>query len=256
MGIGGAGRALVTGNDALNLNPAGLAWAKLYSLEASVRDDLRGSDTWINVSIIDSQAGPIAGGISYTYIDRLGPDGAKTQLGHQIDLALATRLSESMSMGLTARYLKGDENDGDSEYQLFTIDAGYQWRLAQGLSLGLTAYNVTNTEQSTAPITYGGGLSYAADSFGISADMYYNAQSDKPKYLAGLAYLLGYNFPLRAGVTYDGLDESIFVSGGIGYQDEGLSADLAYRQRVEKGLSMTDDSGDRQLAFSVRLTFF
>ena len=33
MALGGSGRALVTGNDAINLNPAGLAWAGMYSLK-------------------------------------------------------------------------------------------------------------------------------------------------------------------------------------------------------------------------------
>ena len=105
-------------------------------------------------------------------------------------------------------------------------------------------------------MTFGGGVSYAADSFGVSADMFYNAQSDKPKYLAGLAYLLGINYPIRAGVSYDDADEAVFVSGGIGYQTQGLSADLAYRHLVDQGLRMVADAGDRQLAFSLRLMFF
>ena len=83
----------------------------------------------------------------------------------------------------------------DSGYQLFTIDAGYQLRLAQGLSLGLVVYNVTDTGRSTAPLTYGGGLSYGADSFGIHADVYFDGDTNDAKYLFGLAYLLSANFP-------------------------------------------------------------
>lgn len=256
MALGGSGRALVTGNDAINLNPAGLAWASMYSLEGSARDDLRGTDTWFNASIMDSQAGPIAGGISYTYIDRLAEDGTKTQLGHQLDIALATKLSPSMSLGVTARYLNGDESNEDSGYQLFTVDAGYQLRLSQGLSLGLVVYNVTDTGRSTAPLTYGGGLSYGADSFGIHADVYFDAETNDAKYLFGLAYLISASFPLRLGTNYNEMDESVFVSGGIGYQTAGLSADLSYQQRVEPGKNMDDNIGDRQLAASIRLSFF
>jgi len=256
MALGGSGRALVTGNDAINLNPAGLAWAELYSLEASARDDLRGSDTWFNTSIMDSQAGPIAGGVSYTYIDRLAEDGTKTQLGHQLDFALATKLTSSMSLGVTARYLNGDESTEDSGYQLFTIDAGYQLRLSQGLSLGLVVYNVTDTGRSTAPLTYGGGLSYGSDSFGLHADIYFDANTNDAKYLFGLAYLLSANFPLRLGTNYNESDESVFVSGGIGYQTAGLSADLSYQQRVDAGKNMDENIGDRQLAASLRLSFF
>jgi hypothetical protein len=161
-----------------------------------------------------------------------------------------------MSVGFTARYVKADENDGDSEYQLFTVDAGYQWRMTQGLSLGLTAYNLTNSEQTSVPISYGGGLSYGTDAFGLSTDIYYNAQIGKPKYLVGLAYLLAANFPLRFGASYDDFDQSVFVSGGLGYQTKEMSADLAYRQRIEDGTNRSTESGDRQLAASVRFTFF
>ena len=258
MALAGSGRAQVMGNDAVNLNPAGLVWVKMYSMEASVRDDLRGSDTWMNASIVDSQAGPIAGGISYTYIDRVTGDGSKLQLGHQFDLALATKLTEYSALGITARYLKTDENDGDeeSDYQLFTVDAGYQWRMNSGLSLGLTARNLTNTKYSSAPITWGGGLSYGANLFAISADARYNAQVKKVKYLAGLAYLMAQAFPLRAGASYDTLDESVFLTGGFGYQSQGFSADIAYRQRVRRGDQEIGGPQDRQLALSLRLSYF
>ena len=258
MALAGSGRAQVIGNDAVTLNPAGLVWVRMYSMEASARDDLRGSDTWFNASVVDSQAGPIAGGISYTYIDRVTGDGSKVELGHQVDLALATKITENSAFGVTARYLKTDEEkaEGESDYQLFTVDAGYQWRMTSGLSLGATAYNLTNTKYSTAPISWGAGVSYGADTFGINADVRYNAQVGKARYLMGLVYLLSGAFPLRAGGSYDLLDESIFVTGGFGYQSKGFAADIAYRQRIQRGDGDVSGPQDRQLALSVRLTYF
>ena len=68
--------------------------------------------------------------------------------------------------------------------------------------------------------------------------------------------MLSANFPLRLGTNYNEADESVFVSGGIGYQTSGLSADLSYQQRVDAGKNMDENIGDRQLAASLRLSFF
>ena len=67
-------RGLATGNDSIYVNPAGLAMAKIYSIELGYLDDLLGSDRRFNASIVDSQAGPVAGGFAYTYTKRAPDD--------------------------------------------------------------------------------------------------------------------------------------------------------------------------------------
>src|SRR5436190_8297769 len=61
--MGGAHAAIATGNDALAVNPAGLAQVRRYHLEVDGLYDSRFPAQAILVSLVDSASAPIASGL-------------------------------------------------------------------------------------------------------------------------------------------------------------------------------------------------
>ena len=261
IGLSDAQRALGNTNDAIYVNPAGLALGRAYSIEAGYLDDIRGSDRRFNASIVDSQAGPVAGGIGYTYSSRRPDDvaaGEERLKGHRLDLSAATRLAEGLAIGMTTRYLRYGRKEGDVEqegFDVFTMDVGLQWRLAESLSMGLVGYNLTNNERKELPIGWGAGIGYVLGAFSIESDIRYNAQIGEPRYSAGAGFVIGNLVPLRAGFSYDRADRSIAVSGGLGLTSDRFAVDVGYRQRVS-GDFVEDDDDQRILGVSIRTRAF
>lgn len=239
IGFGGAQAALANTNDAIYVNPAGLAFGATYSLELGYLDNFRNTDRRFNASIADSQAGPVAGGLAYTYTNR-APDAYRPDIedlhGHRFDLALATLASEVLAIGISGRYLTFDREGGNAPpgagFKLFTFDAGIQWRLGAGLSLGVAGYNLTNPSEVEAPISVGGGLGWQFSLLSLEGDARFNVQQSK-WYFAGAAGLaLADTFAVRAAISHDDIDDSLSISGGAGLVFQSLSLDVAYRQQV------------------------
>lgn len=262
LGLADSQRALTTQNDSIYLNPAGLALGSMYSLELGLLDDARGSDRRLNASIVDSQAGPIAGGVAYTYINRRPselPTGDERLRNHRVELSLATRVAETAAFGLTGRFVKfertiGDTSIPDSGFSEFTLDAGLQWRVGGNVSLGLVGYNLTNSKHPEIPISWGAGLGYLLNAFSIEADVRYNAQKGKALYSGGVGYVIAETVPLRAGVSYDLATESTSISVGAGLVIDKLQIDIGFRQRVN-GSRTPDEALPRLFAVALRGTF-
>jgi predicted porin len=264
LGLGDSQRALTTGNDSIYINPAGIALGRMYSLELGYLDDARGSDRRFNASVIDSQAGAIAGGIAYTYSKRR-PDqvteGDERISGHRVEVALATRVGDTAALGVTARYLNYDREvpEGQApsgeDFATFTIDAGLQWRIIEQLSIGLAAYNLTNSERKELPIGWGAGLGLELGAFTIEGDCRYNAQIGKARWSGGAGYVVAEMVPLRAGVSYDLENQAWVASGGIGAIFDRFNIDLGYRQRINTE-GAAKDKDERIVAAAIRMTFF
>ncbi|MBK8012702.1 MAG: hypothetical protein IPK13_15225 [Deltaproteobacteria bacterium] len=261
IGLADAQRALGTGNDAIYSNPAGMALGRAYTLELGYLDDLRGSDRRFNASIVDSQAGPISGGIAYTHLSARPAEqtaGDERLGGHRFDIAMAAPLSDSAAIGTTIRYLSYGRSLGDEKleggFSGLTFDTGLQWRLGRGLALGLAAYNLTKSKRRELPLSWGAGLGFELEDFSIESDVRYNTQIGKARFSGGAGYAIGGLLPVRAGVSYDRADGAILVSGGLGFIYERVSADVAYRQRVNKG-SSAEDADERILSVAIRAHF-
>lgn len=261
LAVAEAHRALTMGNDSIYVNPAGLALGSAYTLELSYLDDARGSDRRFNASIIDSQAGPLAGGIAYTYSIRRPddvPTGEQRYEGHRFDLALASRVGETVGIGATARYMTYERKDGDTTiaggYDEFTFDAGLQWRFSDNFALGLAAYNLTNSDRREMPISWGAGLGFQAEALSIEGDVRYNAQIGKAAYSLGAAYIVSNLVPLRGGITYDLASETFAVSAGLGFNVDKFGIDIGYRQRVT-GDRVSEDDDHRIVGISLRGSF-
>lgn len=263
LGLAEAQRALTMANDSIYINPAGLALGRMYSLELGYLDDIRGSDRRFNASVVDSQAGPIAGGLAYTWTRRrpeFAPEPDDRLEGHRMEIALATRVAESAALGVTARYMTFDLHDEDGEkieeggFNIFTIDVGFQWRMTESLSFGIAAYNLTNTDEPEVPIGWGAGLGYQLGAFSIEGDIRYNAQRGEPRYSGGIGYVIAETVALRSGVSYDYKSEAIAVSGGAGVILDRFVIDIGYRQLINAD-DIGEDSDQRILGLAVRALF-
>lgn len=263
LGFAEAQRALATGNDAIYVNPAGLAMAKVYSIEVGYLDDLMGSDRRFNASIVDGQAGPVAAGLAYTYTKR-APDAAEGTderlEGHRTELSLATLVADTAAIGVTARYVTFDRRDGeqdlpDEDFKSFQIDAGIQWRIWEGLSIGLAGYNLTNSKREELPIAWGAGIGYQAEWFSIEGDVRYNAQRGKPRYSLAAGFIVADLFPLRFGATYDYATQGWSISAGVGFVIERFGIDIGYRQRLA-GDDLLEYGDERILGVAMRVLVF
>ena len=260
LGFAEAQRALATGNDAIYVNPAGLAMAQVYSVELGYLDDLLGSDRRFNASIVDSQAGPVAAGLAYTYSKR-APDaaeGSEQRLeGHRTELSLAMLVAETAAIGVTARYITFDRKDGeehlpDEDFKSFQIDAGVQWRVWEGLSLGLAGYNLTNSERPELPIAWGAGLGWQAEWFSLEGDVRYNAQKGKPSYSLAVGFIIAELIPIRLGATYDYGNQAWSISAGAGFVVDRFGLDVGFRQRI-KGDDLLEYGDERILGAAMRI---
>lgn len=263
LGLAEAQRALATGNDAIYVNPAGLALAQIYSIELGYLDDLLGSDRRFNASVVDGQSGPVAGGVAYTYTKR-APDAAEggdARLeGHRTEMSLATRIADTAAIGLTARYVtfersSGQEDLPDDDFKSFQIDAGFQWRIWQGLSVGVAGYNLTKSEREELPIAWGAGVGYQAEWFSLEADIRYNAQKGKPRYSVAGSFVIAELIPVRFGTSYDHATKGWSISMGSGFVIDRFGMDIGYRQRL-KGDDLLEYGDERILGIAMRLMLF
>jgi hypothetical protein len=266
LGLGEAQRALVNSNDALYLNPAGLALGKLYSIEGAVMASLDGNDRRYNGSVTDSQAGPVAGGLGYTFFDEHfdhdnGVD--HTRRIHRLDIGVATRIADKAAIGLTGRYFDFEEKLGPDpvsagSFNAFTLDAAFQWRTDLGLALGLAGYNLTNSDHPEMPLTVGGGLGFGTDFLSIEADALYNPRIGKERVSGAASVVLANVFALRAGGSYDLANQTACFNAGVGYAADQFGADVGYRMRI-KGPGGPGTNGEAEpektLGVSIRATF-
>lgn len=258
LSLSDAQRALARGNDAIYVNPAGLALTPTYAIEVGYFDDLMGSDRRFNASVVDGQAGPIAGGLAYTWTDRKSDDSEESLEGHRTEFAFATRLSESSAIGITARYLTFQRNENGEEvddFKSFQLDAGFQWNIFGGLNVGVAGYNLTNSDRREVPISWGAGIGWGDEWFTLEADIRYNAQQGKPRYSLGGAILIGDYFIARAGGMYDHGPKSWAVSGGVGLNLGRFGIDAGFRQRIT-GEDLGDYGDDRVFGMSLQVRFF
>lgn len=262
LSLSEAQRALTTSHDSIYVNPGGLALAQVYSVELGYLDDFRGSDRKFNASIVDSQAGPVAAGLAYTY-GSFRPDGmvaGNDRLqGHRLEASTAVRLSNTSAFGMTSRYITYDYMNGETEdeaksFSLFTLDVGLQWRLSDTLSFGLVGYNLLNSDQPEVPISWGAGLGYLVGTLSIELDVRYNAKIGGAKFSAGAGYVVGELLPLRIGGAYDRKTGEWSISGGIGIIVDNFAIDVGYRQTLNPELT-GEDADNRIFAVAMRTLF-
>ncbi len=251
LSMGGAHRSIVTGNDAIFLNPAGMSLFKRYSFESqylvkphwAAKD---GPDEHIfNTSVVDNQLAPFATGLSYTRVER-----GKSKKGNRYDMAFSYALSNSLMLGTNVKYLNYDRDGNEDAVDAVTLDVGMLLRFDFGLHIGVVGYNLTNTaDYLDHPISMATSIMYSPfRSLELAFDWSINFQKpadpdeplDKKKtgysYHFGAEYLLMGQILLRAGYVIEGsdprLEDEQYWTVGAGYISESIAIDFGYQGSV------------------------
>jgi opacity protein-like surface antigen len=247
LGMGGAHRAIVTGNDSIVLNPAGMSLFRRYSFEAQylLTPDFDGNgqeEHVFHASVIDNQLAAFATGLAYTRVQR-----GDNKKGNRYDMAFSLPLSQNLLIGTDIKYINFDRDTKEDVTDAVTIDLGLLVRTDFGLNLGVVGYNLTNTaDYLDHPVSMAAALMYSPfRTLEIAFDWFINFQrpknpsdpvnSDKVtgySYHFGIEYLLMSQFTLRAGYAFDqaqpGEDDHLW-SVGVGYVTQRFAFDFGYR---------------------------
>lgn len=258
LGMGNAYRAIVTGNDAIFLNPAGMALFKSYSLEieylitpkfgskaqpsAKFGSSNGPTDHVIQASAIDNSISQIfATGVAYTRVQR-----GTEKTGNRFDLAFAVPISENLFIGLDTSYLNFDEFGKHNAVNAITIGLGALLRTSFGLSVGVVGYNLTNpADYLEHPISMGTAVMFTPfRTLELAFDWLVNFQKPtdplKPNadqhvgysYNVGIEYLFLSQLVLRGGYSYDQTSpygDAHLLAAGIGYVSSVATVDFGYR---------------------------
>ena len=249
LGMGGAHRAIVTSNDAIYLNPAGMSLFRRYSFEGqylitpNYGFEEGPSQHVFNASVVDNQIQVFATGLAYTRVER--NDDKK---GNRFDLAFSYGLTDTLLIGTDVKYINFDRAEKEDAINAVAVDVGLLIRTDFGLSLGCVGYNLTNPADYTEhPVSMAAAIMYAPfRALELSFDWFItfqklkditNPQGDKEtgySYHLGAEYLLLGQFTLRAGYEFNQVlpEDDHFWSAGIGYINPSIALDFGYRGSV------------------------
>lgn len=262
LGMGGAHRAIVTGNDSIMLNPAGMSLFRRYSFELQyIFSPEYGVENGpqehvFHASVVDNQLQPFATGLGYTRVER-----EDDKSGNRYDLAFSVPLTENLLIGTNIKYIDFDREFAP-DVDAVSVDLGLLMRTDFGLSLGLAGYNLTNpADYLEHPISMAVAVMYSPfRTLELAFDWFINFQKPKDplqpigqkengyRFHFGIEYLLMGQFTLRAGYILDQAspgDEEQFWSVGVGYVTQRFAFDFGYRGSVEHTSSGTFGFGVR-----------
>jgi hypothetical protein len=251
LGMGGAHRAIVTGNDSIFLNPAGMSLFKRYAFEVQylAKPDWNGGDSQaehiFNASVVDNQLAPFATGLAYTRVER-----SDSKKGNRYDLAFSYDLTPNLMIGTTVKYLTYDRDGKENAIDAVSLDIGILLRFDFGLHIGVVGYDLTNTaDYLEHPISMAAAIMYSPfRALELSFDWFINFQKpldaaeplgDKEtaySFHFGAEYLLFGQFLIRAGYVIDAAnpyqDDEQFWTVGAGYVSPTIAIDFGYQGSV------------------------
>lgn len=246
VGMGGALNALGVSTTALYLNPANMALARVYHLEALGAYSPEGQRSTLGLAIVDSviNAAHLSGGVAGTY-NEMDPDGLH-RVWTDVRAALALPIGDYLAIGATGRWLRVDQavsvgpfgpslaSDGTSSSPIFnglTFNLGATASLGD-FRLGLVGHNLTNPGTSLAPTTGAAGIGYANQTVALEVDGLLDFTtwgSTRGRVMAGGELFLADHYALRLGWRYDAGTQINTPSLGFGYIDPRWSIELGAR---------------------------
>jgi hypothetical protein len=242
-----ADRALSSSVSALFMNPANMAASRVYHAAALVQIWPEASRQSYGVAAVDSvgSSSRIAGGLGATWT-RQDPDGVD-RTASDLRFAFAYPLSDKLFAGAGGRFLWLSENgagplgpsyassglDGDKIVKNFAFDLGLTLKPGGGLSLALVGNNLNGADTGFQPLTFGGGIGFVRDKFGIEGDVvsdFVTWDQNRLRAMGALELMLGDHAVVRGGYRFDQGANSHAASLGLGYIDTTFSADLGVRR--------------------------
>jgi len=168
VALSNALRGAISLNEGIYHNPASIAFARRYSIEAATsvmpsHDEVK--TIWITgVSVVDSHSQPVQGGFGYYNKSQSVEHGGQLRdLDENVfHLAVATSVVERVSLGLTGKYIHQDKPTGDRQF--FNVDLGTFWAVSSGLHLGVVGHNILKQDDEF-PRELGAGVRFSAWEF-------------------------------------------------------------------------------------------
>lgn len=239
--MAGAHAAVATSNDALLVNPAGLAQRRRYHAEIDGILDPQFPATGVVASVADSTSLAIASGLLFA---RFGAGReAGRGAGYEIGAAYAYNVGGVFLGGLT-KYLHFDGPAGESHR--FAQDVGLL------VSRGAFAWALVGQNLSTSNIPLFPPLATAAIAFGSDADYHLaidyradfsDSKNIKHRLAGGYELLFEQVAALRTGFAYDLTRHLGWFSVGVGLLSEKGGLQLAYQRRVIGGFDHQFEAG-------------
>lgn len=240
-GMGDASRGLASSDEALWVNPAGMATTPRFNLSASGAFEVP-KDYGLQLyslgaidSVLNADTSfPLGGGVSYSYYS--SGYGDERSRGSVVVAGLSLPLvNEAFTIGVTGKWLK---LDGARATNAVTMDVGLMVRPVELLSIGAVGYNLIDVHSPEARRSWGFGLALGTDStFHIAGDarLEQDPVEDKWKvsWYAGGEVMLGGMFMPRVGYTWDALRDTHKVGGGISVFVSGMAIEAAYQYVFE-----------------------
>jgi hypothetical protein len=247
VAMAGALNATGVSTNGLFLNPANMALARVYHLEALAAFSPEARRQSYGAAAVDSvlNRGHLAGGGAVTW-SNMDPDGIHRSWT-DVRLAMAYPLGEHLAIGATGRYLRVDQalaagplgaslaSDGTAGKPLFnqlTFDAGATLSFTQALRLGVVGHNLTNPGTSFAPTMLAGGFGYVTQDFAIEGDTmadFTTYSSTKLRFMLGGEVFIADHYAVRGGYRYDAALKTHAGSLGAGYIDRRWSVEVGAR---------------------------
>ena len=239
LGVGGALRALATGDAGPMLNPSGISLIRAYAVEAAYQYGRTLGSNDVRLSAVDSTSAFNLGGALYYSYHRDAPAGGGSQAGHLVGGALSFPFVDKVYLGMNLKYVRFTDL-AQVKHSGLTLDGGLTLRLIPQLSLGAAAYNVIDLDTAWAPRGYGGGVAVlpfpalllAFDV--VSTKVYGDPDRDQAlSFMGGGEFSLGTAAGLRAGGGRDGVTRNGYMTAGFTLISAQLGAlDFGFRQDV------------------------
>jgi hypothetical protein len=231
--MGGAHAAIATSNDALTVNPAGLAQARRYHFELDGLYDSKYPAQAIMVSFADSiTTAPAATGLLFSRWASGQPAGRGE--GWSIGFGYAGAIGQSVWAGGETKFFHVHTPDG--LVQKFAQDVGLLTRRGN-FAIAAVLQNISTEKIPLFPLTASGGIAWGTDAdwhlaFDYRADLS-DTSNVKNRFNGGAELLLGDSMVARAGGTWDSTARQWFISGGFGILTEKGGLQITWRRRVE-----------------------
>jgi hypothetical protein len=246
VGMGGALNALGVSTASLFLNPANMALARVYHIEALAAYSPEAKRQTYGLAIVDSvlNSAHVAGGLGGTWSE-FDPSGIH-RTWTDVRAGVAVPLGDHLALGGAVRWLHvnqalgagpfgiSDASDGSSGalFNSVTLDAGATVSVLDGLRIGLVGHNLTNPGTALAPITGAAGIGYFTPTFAIEGDGsldFTTWNGTRGRLMGGAELFLADRYALRAGWRYDGGTKLNSPSLGVGYIDPHWSLEFGIR---------------------------
>jgi hypothetical protein len=248
QGRGGATIASSQYQDALFQNPASAVFSNRYALNASY---LGWGDS-LAASIVDTQSGPVGGGVYYVRRDlsTLGTEssalGNYTRNEEHMGFALMGKLSDQVGIGTNVRYVyRKSEIASIGNAAAWNFDVGLKFLPQRQFAIGIVGHNLMSDKIGIFPKRISGGIDYLAmANFSISGQIFkvdgtnLPSQFTLPNPTAGIGYAIGgeyvlpYSIALRSGYSVNPAWNQKLASFGAGYVVPKFSIDYAMQLGV------------------------